>query len=87
MNIRFLLAVFTFLSIASFAASGYRLVKTIPIPGDGSWDYVTADSVNRRVYISHGIQMDVLDADSGAIAGRIPAPEVDPSNKSFLAGC
>jgi DNA-binding beta-propeller fold protein YncE len=50
----------------------YKLVKTVPVPGSGSWDYVTVDDVGRRVYVSHGTQVDVLDADSGEIKGTIP---------------
>jgi DNA-binding beta-propeller fold protein YncE len=52
--------------------AGYRLLKTIPVPGDGGWDYVTVDDAARRVYVSHATQVDVLDADSGEIKGKIP---------------
>jgi DNA-binding beta-propeller fold protein YncE len=52
--------------------SGYRLVKTVPIPGDGFWDYVGMDSNARRIYISHGTRVQVLDADSFAVVGEIP---------------
>src|SRR5215471_7980349 len=50
----------------------YKLVKTVPVPGSGSWDYVTVDADGRRVYLSHGTQVDVLDADSGELKGTIP---------------
>jgi hypothetical protein len=52
--------------------SEYRVVKTVPIPGDGFWDYVSMDSNARRIYISHGTRVQVLDADSFAIVGEIP---------------
>jgi DNA-binding beta-propeller fold protein YncE len=52
-------------------AANYKLLKTIPIPGDGSWDYVTVDSAGRRVYLSHATKVDVVDADSGEIKGTI----------------
>lgn len=51
--------------------SGYHIVKTLPIGGDEGWDYVTADSEARRVYVSHGSHVVVLDADSGAVTGDI----------------
>ena len=73
--------VLTLISTPAFAASGYSVLKKIPIPGDGGWDYVSVDSGNRRVYVSHGTQVEVLDADSGKIVGTIPAPTVDLSNK------
>lgn len=76
-----LLAVLTAISTLAFAAGQYHVSKTIPIPGDGGWDYVRVDSVNRRVYVSHGTQVEVLDADSGEIVGKIPAPTVDFANK------
>jgi DNA-binding beta-propeller fold protein YncE len=53
------------------AAEGYRLLKTVPVPGDGGWDYLTVDDAGRRVYVSHGNQVDVLDADSGEVKGTI----------------
>src|SRR5438105_645387 len=53
-------------------AGNYKLLKTVPIPGDGSWDYVSVDSAGRRVYVSHATKVDVLDADSGEVVGSIP---------------
>lgn len=35
------------------AADPYRLVKTIPISGDYGWDYLTADTEGRRLYVAH----------------------------------
>lgn len=52
--------------------SGYHLVKTIPVGGDSGWDYVAIDSVNRRIYVSHGTHVVVLDADTQATVGDIP---------------
>src|SRR5262249_24047995 len=53
-------------------ASGYKVVKTVPVSGEGGWDYVTVDSEARRIYVSHGTQVVVLDADSLAVVGSIP---------------
>ncbi len=52
--------------------SGYHVIKSVPVAGDGFWDYVTVDSAARRVYISHGTKVVVLDADSFAAVGEIP---------------
>jgi YVTN family beta-propeller protein len=54
------------------AADGYQILKKIPIPGQGSWDYLAVDDAGRRLYVSHGTQVEVLDVDSGAIVGHIP---------------
>ena len=53
------------------AADTYHVVKRIPIPGDSGWDYITADTDGRRLYVPHGTEVVVLDLDSGAISGRI----------------
>jgi DNA-binding beta-propeller fold protein YncE len=52
--------------------SGYHLTKTIPVGGDSGWDYVAVDSKNRRVYVSHGTHVVVLNADTQATVGDIP---------------
>jgi YVTN family beta-propeller protein len=64
-----LLAAFAVSSI--WAADSYQITKKIPIPGQGSWDYLTIDEGARRLYVSHGTQVEVLDVDSGAILGKI----------------
>ena len=52
-------------------ASGYHVIKRISISGDTGWDYITADSEGRRLYVPHGIEVVVLDLDSGAIVGKV----------------
>ena len=51
--------------------SGYQVVKTVPVAGEGGWDYVAVDSNARRIYISHATRVVVLDADSFAVVGEI----------------
>jgi DNA-binding beta-propeller fold protein YncE/mono/diheme cytochrome c family protein len=58
---------------SAVAASKYHVIKRIPIPGDTGWDYIAADSEGRRLYVPHGIEVVVLDLDSGAIVGKITA--------------
>ncbi len=52
--------------------SGYHVIKTISVGGDEGWDYVAVDSDARRVYVSHGTHVVVLDADTYAQVGNIP---------------
>ncbi len=67
-----------FLGPALFAVSalhgqtGYKVTGRYAIDGTEGWDYVSIDSEARRLYVSHGTQVEVLDADSGKIAGAIP---------------
>jgi len=59
-------------TIAAQAFEGYRVVQKISIPGQGGWDYLTLDEDARRLYVSHGTQVEVVNVDSGAIVGKIP---------------
>jgi DNA-binding beta-propeller fold protein YncE len=73
---------FFFVAVTSFVLSGvclgaetavnYHMVQSIPVPGDGGWDYVTCDSAARRLYISHSTQTQVMDIDQLKIVGQIP---------------
>jgi hypothetical protein len=53
-------------------ASGYHISKTIPVGGEGFWDYAIVDPDARRLYVSHGTHVVVLDADAQAVVGDIP---------------
>jgi DNA-binding beta-propeller fold protein YncE len=68
---RTLVASLLLLTASVAAADGYKLAKTIPVPGDGGWDYVSVDTAGRRVYVSHGNQVEVIDADSNEVKGTI----------------
>src|SRR5215831_19880201 len=54
------------------AGPGYHVVTTYKVGGEGGWDYLTADANARRLYISRGTHVIVLDLDSGKLAGDIP---------------
>jgi DNA-binding beta-propeller fold protein YncE len=62
----------TSLPAAQSNSGNYHLTKTVPVPGDEGWDYLTVDRLGRRVYVSHGSHVVVLDADTNAIVGDIP---------------
>jgi len=57
------------------ADSGYHLLKTISLPpapgGAEYYDYITVDAPARRVYISHGTEVVVLNADNYSVVGKI----------------
>lgn len=52
--------------------SGYHVTKKTVLGGEGGWDYLTVDSKARRVYISRGTHVMVVDADTAALIGDIP---------------
>jgi YVTN family beta-propeller protein len=57
---------------AVFAADiHYQLVKTIPVGGDGGWDYLSVDSAAQRLYVSHATQVIVIDLAKDAVVGEI----------------
>jgi DNA-binding beta-propeller fold protein YncE len=62
-----------FLATFALAAGGpgYHVTNTYKVGGDGGWDYLTADAEARRVYISRGTHVMVMDADSGKSVGDI----------------
>jgi DNA-binding beta-propeller fold protein YncE len=63
------------LSVAAFsvlaADAAYHLTRVIKLDGDGSWDYLYADSASRRLYVSHFSTVAVLDMDTGKVVGEI----------------
>ncbi len=70
--VTFCVASFSRAAAPSPGASGYHVIKTIPVPGEDGWDYVAVDSEARRVYISHGSHVVVMNADTYAIEGDVP---------------
>jgi DNA-binding beta-propeller fold protein YncE len=63
-------------------SGGYHLLKKYPFAAaEGStreyFDYITVDSSARRVYVSHGTEIKVLDADTGAIISNITGLKQD----------
>ena len=73
--------------------SGYRVIRTIKLGGEGNWDYVTVDADARRVYIPRSTHIMVIDEDSGKLVADIQgmnglhgvavAPEF---NRGFVTG-
>src|SRR6202022_4112468 len=52
-------------------APGFKVTKKYPVPGDSGFDYIVFDSTSNRLYVSHGTEVNVLDADSGKVLGKI----------------
>src|SRR6266478_221082 len=69
-------------SLLLAAATGYHLLQKYTFgAAEGSsreyFDYITVDSAARRVYLSHGTEVKVIDADSGALIGNITGLKQD----------
>ncbi|HYT49858.1 MAG TPA: hypothetical protein VEL78_05660 [Pyrinomonadaceae bacterium] len=52
-------------------STGYKVETRYSVPGNGGYDYLTIDSAARRLYLSHGTQVDVIDPDNGKLIGTI----------------
>src|SRR5689334_3483948 len=62
---------------APATAATYQVATRWAIGGEGGWDYLTADPEARRLYVSHGGQVEVLDLDRGTVVGHVtPTPGV-----------
>lgn len=49
----------------------FHLIRKTVVGGEGGWDYLSVDSKNRRLYVSHSTQVEVLDADTHEKVGVI----------------
>src|ERR1700733_9701091 len=89
------LSLSAFLSLAQFAPAAdtapapYKILATTQIPALGSIDYVTADSVNRRVFVACGNAVSVFDLDTYKLAGTLANASghgvaIDPENRTGL---
>ena len=57
---------------ALFAAEPhYKLLKPIQIGGGSGWDYLYADAAGRRLYVTHGTKIIVIDMDADKVVGEI----------------
>jgi len=63
-------------AIVRAAEGGYHLLKKYAMPSaEGStgeyFDYIYVDSGARRVYLSHGTEVKVVNADDGTVVGNV----------------
>jgi YVTN family beta-propeller protein len=76
MTLRRLAAILAFALVAvstqGQSGSGYKVSKKARVGGEGGWDYLTVDSAARRLYVTRGTHVMVLDADTLAPVGEIP---------------
>ncbi len=61
----------TLLFASQVLSQTYKVTGSIPIGGTGGWDYLYADAAGRRLYVSHGTEVVVVDLDSEKVVGTI----------------
>jgi YVTN family beta-propeller protein len=66
---------------AADAPSPYRVSKSIALGAPERWDYLTFEPVSNRIFVAHGDRIDVVDASSEKIVGKVP---VDGANGAAI---
>lgn len=56
-------------------AGQYRILRTIELGGDGSWDYLRFLSEGRRLFITRSTRVMVVDLANGKLAAEIPGTD------------
>ncbi len=49
-----------------------KLQRTVPLPGDGGWDYLTFDEAHDRLFIARGTHVMVVSTKDDKVVGDIP---------------
>src|SRR5713101_6741343 len=71
LSVMLLTCVFAF-SVKAFAPVQYQLKQKYVLGGEGGWDYLTYDSAGKRLFISRGTRVQVVDPAKGTVIGEIP---------------
>src|SRR5437588_12431304 len=59
-------------SAPAFAPVKYEVKQKYVLGGDGGWDYLTYDPTGKRLFISRGTHVMVVDPAKGSVIGDIP---------------
>src|SRR5215467_631199 len=51
----------------------YKVLRTAKVGGEGAWDYIYADSTDRRLYIPRGVVREVAATDTTPAVSAMPA--------------
>ncbi len=54
------------------APTGYHVLKTFELGGEGGWDYLVAEPESARLFVSRSTHVMVIDTTTGKVAGDIP---------------
>lgn len=63
--------VLLWLIFGSNAFAQFKVIRKIPLPGEGFWDYLTVDSLYNRLFLSHGTVVQVVNMKSGELLHTI----------------
>ncbi len=88
-----LLFLFIISTTQSFAQDSlYTFYKSIPVPGNGGYDYLSIDNMNHHLFVSHGTIVDVIDLNTEQVIDSITGMKgvhgiavVNEVNKGFIS--
>lgn len=67
----FSIAIYTPFNVWAQKITGFKVLNDYKITSPGGWDYILVDGANKRVYVSHGTQVNVIST-TGDSLGYIP---------------
>lgn len=56
----------------SNSSDGVKVVQKLSLGGEGRWDYLLADSADKRLYIARATRFMVVSTETGGLVGEIP---------------
>ena len=59
-------------TLSGAAQTSWDVTKTIPIGGEGGWDYATVDPATHQLFVTRSTHTMVIDAASGKVVGDVP---------------
>lgn len=68
-------ATLLFAAATASSAPNYHVVRHIKLGGEGGWDYITVDPDAKRLYVTRGTHVVVVDEESGKQVGEIAKTE------------
>jgi YVTN family beta-propeller protein len=66
-----LVLIFT-VSAGTASAQSYKVLRRMPVGGEGGWDYLKVDADAHRLYVARGDHLMIVDETSGKVIGDIP---------------
>jgi len=91
-TLKFLMALLLCSVPVFLKAQTYVADKTIPLPGDGGYDYLAIDEANNRLYVSHATAVNVIDLATEKSIGTISGMKgvhgiaiVNKLNRGFIS--
>jgi DNA-binding beta-propeller fold protein YncE len=71
MKRRWLIGLVLLASMQAMGAQSFKFLKSIPVGGEGGWDYLSVDAKARKLYVTHATKIVIIDLAEDKIAGEI----------------